>query len=625
MLPATTNSGNVTVEIGNSRRSVKNVSVQTSLKSHQLKKLRLTNKRLHEKVYRLQRQNKILKTKKKSPDFVASDKQIIKIVSTRFGKPGEMFCEQIKLGQAKNKHGHRFSNSLKQMALKQYFQSPVGYRSLCKEMTLPSKSTLVRMVKDIPSSPGFHNYTFEKMKAFNKMIDRDKCCAVTLDEITIKQHLFYDKRHDKIIGFHDTGECRKNKAAGNALVFMARGFSAGWKQPLGYFNLCSSCDALELKELAIKAITNLQNIGFHPLALINDQGLGKLGTALTVTKEKPTFFVNGVEIVYLFDIPHLLKSTRNNLLNYNFFLKNGDVASWDDIKKTHEHFHGHYSGMINVSTSHLNPNKWEKMSVKLAAKVLSSSVSKSISLLLRKKKIDKKASGTSDFIKKMDQLFDKLNAHLYSHPNEFKTVYRGTATEISFLEEMIDYISAIKLMDVKKINLTHQCDIVYEKNQNLIKTFEKLFLKYEESTGDHEEFASEFKDFFKKIRVFKKIKSRPNLTSKVDLYYSGSILNDETIDNIFKNDIRTIFSELKNVLNNISVCNKDLDVTNKVKFLNGWITTIRGVMILFENLKPFDFGYLKTRRVNQDALENFLELFVDGMEIVLIRHFVSLQ
>lgn len=77
--------------------------------------------------------------------------------------------------------------------------------------------------------------------------------AVTLDEITIKQHLFYDKRHDKIIGFHDTGECRKNKAAGNA----------GWKQPLGYFNLCSSCDALELKNLAIKAIENLQDIGFH--------------------------------------------------------------------------------------------------------------------------------------------------------------------------------------------------------------------------------------------------------------------------------------------------------------------------------------------------------------------------
>lgn len=100
--------------------------------------MRLTNKRLHEKIYRLQKQNKILKVKKKSPDFVASDKQIIKIVSKRFGKPGEMFCEQIKLSQAKNKHGHRFSSSLKQMALKQYFQNPVGYRSLCKEMTLPS-------------------------------------------------------------------------------------------------------------------------------------------------------------------------------------------------------------------------------------------------------------------------------------------------------------------------------------------------------------------------------------------------------------------------------------------------------------------------------------------------------
>lgn len=369
-------------------KNVAVAAVQTDFKLNSVKKLRLTNKRLHEKIYRLERQNKLLKIKKKKvPDFIASDKQIIKAVSLRFGKPGQIFCEQIKLSKAKDKHGHRFSKSLKQMALKQYFQSPVGYRSLSKEMTLPSKSTLVRMVRDIPSSPGFHNYTFEKMKMFNKMLERDKCCAVTLDEITIKQNLFYDKRHDKIIGFHDTGDCRKNQAAGNALVFMARGFSADWKQPLGYFNLCSSCDAVELKNLATQAITKLQEIGFHPLALINDQGLGKLGAALNVTKENPSFLINGVEVVYLFDTPHLLKSTRNNLINYNFVLKNGDVACWNDITTTHQHFNGHYSGMINVSSSHLNPNKWEKMSVKLAAKVLSSSVSKSINLLVRKGKL----------------------------------------------------------------------------------------------------------------------------------------------------------------------------------------------------------------------------------------------
>lgn len=91
----------------------------------------------------------------------------------------------------------------------------------------------------------------------------------------------------------------------------------------------------------------------------------------------------------------------------------------------------------------------------------------------------------------MNKLFDKLNAHLITHPNEFKTVFRGSASEISFHEEMIEYISAIKLIDVKKINLTHQCDIVYEKNQHLIKTFENLFLKYAKS-GDLKKFEREF-------------------------------------------------------------------------------------------------------------------------------------
>lgn len=169
---------------------------------------------------------------------------------------------------------------------------------------------------------------------------------------------------------------------------------------------------------------------------------------------------------------------------------------------------------------------------------------------------------------------------------------------------MVEYISGIKLMDVKKIDVTHQCDIVYEKNKNLMNIFEELFSKYENNNEDHEEFASEFIKFYKKIRIFKKIKSRPNLTSKVDLYYLGSILTDERIELLFKKNEQT-FYELKNMLNNLSVCCKDLDVTNKVKFLNGWITTIRGTMILFKNLKPFGFEYLKTRRVNQDALENF--------------------
>lgn len=110
----------------------------------------------------------------------------------------------------------------------------MAYRALKKKMILPSRNTLQRMVQHIPRNPGFHEFTFKKIKEISATLsETDKCCTILLDEMSVQRHLFYDSKKDYIIGFHDTGTTRKKLIANNALVIMVRGISTYWKQPLG--------------------------------------------------------------------------------------------------------------------------------------------------------------------------------------------------------------------------------------------------------------------------------------------------------------------------------------------------------------------------------------------------------
>lgn len=143
-----------------------------------------------------------------------SDEKLLKAVEQRFGEQAKFFTEQIRLSK-KSPHGRRYSKELKEFSLRQQFQSPLGYRSLGKTFIVPSKSTLYRMINDIPSDPGFNSYVFEKLKEISKKLsDMEKCCVLTLDEMTISQFLSYNVKKDFVVGFHDTENKRRNVAAG---------------------------------------------------------------------------------------------------------------------------------------------------------------------------------------------------------------------------------------------------------------------------------------------------------------------------------------------------------------------------------------------------------------------------
>jgi len=49
---------------------------------------------------------------------------------------------------------------------------------------------------------------------------------------------------------------------------------------------------------------------------------------LNISVDNSSFIIDEKRLVYIFDIPHLLKATRNNLLKYNFQVDN-KITSWN--------------------------------------------------------------------------------------------------------------------------------------------------------------------------------------------------------------------------------------------------------------------------------------------------------
>ena len=91
----------------------------------------------------------------------------------------------------------------------------------------------------------------------------------------------------------------------------------------------------------------------------------------------------------MFDVPHLLKSVRNTLLNHDIVYEN-ELVSWGHIK----HFYKLDSSKPfqlraapKLKRFFINPNNFEKMRVYPAAKVLSMSVAAGMETCIKLKEL----------------------------------------------------------------------------------------------------------------------------------------------------------------------------------------------------------------------------------------------
>lgn len=115
------------------------------------------------------------------------------------------------------------------------------------------------------------------------------------------------------------------------MVFMIQGLGGqAWKQLLYYYFVNNSCNAQLLKQYLFEVVEGLISIGLKPVHFVCDQGTHfvNLFKILGVSIEKPYVEINTYRIFVMHDSPHLLKSTRNCLVNNkNTVFFKGNIVS----------------------------------------------------------------------------------------------------------------------------------------------------------------------------------------------------------------------------------------------------------------------------------------------------------
>nr|CAI5838061.1 unnamed protein product [Callosobruchus analis] len=182
-------------------------------------------------------------------------------------------------------------------------KSPKGCR-------LPSETTLKRFLRTWMIHRGFNGFIFGLLELRAKMFsEKERDCIISLDEVGLQPHLFYNISNDKIVGQNST------KLATKALVVMARGIASDWKQPIVYFFYNASAHLENIKDILFESVRKLTAVRYNVVGVVSDQ--------------RPNFrkIVKNVliKLFYLFDVLHLLESTRNNFMSYNFWLPEGTV------------------------------------------------------------------------------------------------------------------------------------------------------------------------------------------------------------------------------------------------------------------------------------------------------------
>lgn len=321
-----------------------------------------------------------------------------------------------------------WSQKEKQFALSLFYKSPSAYKFLrnSKKIILPGLTTIKRWIGGSKCGPGFNTAIFKQLKTkADSMTEQEKYCTLVFDELKIKNFLEYSKYLDLVEGYEDLGpKGRTNKLAGQAMVFVIRGLYSSWKMPISYFLPATSVKHLVLSELLVEAVTRLFNCGFIVKALVCDQGANNVAAYkdLKITKDEPYFLVGDRKVLAMFDVPHLFKNLRNNLIKKNFLFE-GKEVSFKDIKTTYEYDKNSSTSraLLHITDAHINPGPFQLMSCKLAMQLFSNRVVTAMKTCIMTGQLKSQtAPQTVKMIKKLNDLMDCLNSNSLFNSNPSK-------------------------------------------------------------------------------------------------------------------------------------------------------------------------------------------------------------
>lgn len=272
-----------------------------------------------------------------------------------------------------------------------------------------------------------------EMKLFEQ--EHTKYIEIIIDEMKIKEDLFYRRTTGDLVGFIDMGETinklkdvdksldsrKKDQVdlAKNVLQVMVKGITSSLKFSLAFFPV-NRLKGHELNMLLWEAIDILESSDIRVLVVIGDgasinrhffksNGEGDNLTSnyyctnASEQEDRPLFF--------LFDPPHLVKTWRNNLANSapdsstRILRKCGKLILWDHVKKLYFlDCHRIPRRYPKLKYSHINLGSYGKMRVKFATQVASETVALGI-----EQEIGDEASETVKLIRLINKFFDIMN------------------------------------------------------------------------------------------------------------------------------------------------------------------------------------------------------------------------
>ena len=179
---------------------------------------------------------------------------------------------QIRLAGLRPK-GRRYTLDDKIMGLLLHRQSGRAYKLLSKIFALPSRKTVMSLLNRIPIKCGINETLFDNLRAKVKGLSRnEKHCVLMFDEISTEPHIALNVHTKGFEGFEDLGDVKKAKIADRSLVFMIKGVTREWKQPIMYVFSNGPTKTIDIVRFLKKTIYKLNRVGLNVLATISDQG-----------------------------------------------------------------------------------------------------------------------------------------------------------------------------------------------------------------------------------------------------------------------------------------------------------------------------------------------------------------
>lgn len=264
------------------------------------------------------------------------------------------------------------------------------------------------------------------------------------------------------------------------------------------------------KTVIVEVMGSLQSIGLKPVHFVCDQGRNFVNmlTLMNVTIENPYFEVNNEKIFVMHDTPHLIKSTRNCLVNSkNTFYFKGHKVSWADI----EYFYGIDSKLSircapKLTDAHIKPHKLQSMKVRLASQVISKTVVSGMNTLYSSGLMDYSQvptmTNTSEYLLFFNDLFDIHNSS--NLQSQFgKELYTGSENQLIFLHDASEIIKTIQVVDANGHNITNRFSFLNAwrlNNENLEQLFKFLKTKGFQNLSTRRLSQDNLEHFFAQIR-----------------------------------------------------------------------------------------------------------------------------